>query len=53
MIGSPIGHYKVEEKLGEVPNFPASVPPRADENLRTPPPPSLTKRGGGCPPRHL
>jgi hypothetical protein len=28
MIGHAISHYRILEKLGEVPNFPASVLPR-------------------------
>jgi len=37
MIGESISHYKILEKLGEVPNFPASVFQRVVENLRIPP----------------
>jgi len=45
MIGQTILHYKVLEKLGEVPNSPTNpvLFGRVDENLRIPP--SL---GGSC-----
>jgi hypothetical protein len=43
MIGQAISHYRILEKLGEVPNFPVSVLARAVENLRIPP-----LCGGSC-----
>ena len=36
MIGSTISHYKILEKLREVPNFPASAFQRVAENLSLP-----------------
>ena len=36
MIGQSISHYKIIEKLGEVPNFLTSVSQRVNENLSLP-----------------
>ena len=44
MIGSTISHYKVLEKLGEVPQFPTSALQRVAEIVSIPP-----LFGGSCP----
>ena len=36
MTGETVSHYKILEKLGEVPNFPARVSNRAVGSLRIP-----------------
>jgi hypothetical protein len=46
MIGQAISHYKILEKLGEVPNFPTSVFQRVVGGLSIPPLLSLSKDGG-------
>jgi hypothetical protein len=46
MLGGTISHYKIIEKLGEVPKSPASVPTGAVVILRIPL--NVAKAGADC-----
>gem|GEM_PF-2375509 len=51
MIGTTVSHYRIIEKLGEVPKWPASAFERAVAILRTPTSfacPVLSYGVGGC-----
>ena len=48
MVGQIVSHYKILEKLGEVPNFPTSVFQRVDKSLSIPLKSAVADGSGSC-----